>query len=73
MIQRLVARSPLPLNILLGAGRGPNPRQLASSGCGALTSAARSGRSRTPATRRATQELLAGRDEALRTAIPTQR
>ena len=70
VIERLVARSPLPLNILLGAGRGPNPGELARLGVrrvsvgGALAGAAHR------ATRDATQELLAGTDQALRTAIP---
>ena len=70
VIERLVARSPLPLNILLGAGRGPSPGELGRLGVrrisvgGALAGVAHR------ATRQATEELLAGTDEALRTAIP---
>jgi 2-methylisocitrate lyase-like PEP mutase family enzyme len=70
VVQRLVARSPLPLNILLGAGRGPTPRELGRLGVrrvsvgGALAGVAHR------ATRQATEALLAGTDEALRTAIP---
>ena len=69
VIERLVARSPLPLNILLGAGRGPNPGELAALGVrrvsvgGALSGVALA------ATRRATEELLAGTDEALQAAM----
>jgi len=64
-IGRLVMRSPLPLNILLAPGRGPNIAQLTQAGVRRISVGHTIAAAAYGVARRAARELLAGTDHAL--------
>jgi 2-methylisocitrate lyase-like PEP mutase family enzyme len=68
-IGRLVRGSPLPLNVLLAPGRGPTIAQLTEAGARRVSVGHTIAAAAYGTVRRATSELMAGEDTALRDGI----